>query len=41
MQRISRLEEQVAGQSAAVQELRECSLRTESSVQKLSAGSTG
>jgi len=36
--RISRLEEEVANQSAAMQELRECSLRTETSVQKLLGG---
>ena len=33
--RISRLEDEVAGQSSAMNELRECSLRTELSVQKL------
>jgi len=38
IQRISRLEEEVAGQSAAVSELRECSLRTEKSMQKLLGG---
>ena len=38
IQRISRLEEEVAGQSAAMSELRECSLRTEQSVQKLLGG---
>lgn len=38
MQRISRLEEEVAGQSAAMAELRECSLRTEQSMQKLLGG---
>lgn len=38
MQRISRLEEEVAGQSAAMTELRECSLRTEQSMQKLLGG---
>jgi uncharacterized coiled-coil protein SlyX len=38
IQRISRLEEDVAGQSAAMSELRECSLRTEQSVQKLLGG---
>jgi hypothetical protein len=38
MQRISRLEEEVAGQSAAMHELRECSLRTEQSVHKLLGG---
>jgi hypothetical protein len=36
--RISRLEEEVASQSAAMSELRECSLRTELSVQKLLGG---
>jgi uncharacterized coiled-coil protein SlyX len=36
--RISRLEEEVAGQSAAMAELRECSLRTEQSLQKLLGG---
>lgn len=36
--RISRLEEEVAGQSAAMSELRECSLRTEQSVHKLLGG---
>jgi chromosome segregation ATPase len=36
--RISRLEEEVASQSAAMGELRECSLRTELSVQKLLGG---
>lgn len=36
--RISRLEEEVAGQSAAMAELRDCSLRTEQSLQKLLAG---
>jgi uncharacterized coiled-coil protein SlyX len=36
--RISRLEEEVASQSAAMNELRECSLRTEKSVQKLLGG---
>jgi hypothetical protein len=36
--RISRLEDEVAGQSAAMSELRECSLRTEQSVQKLLGG---
>jgi hypothetical protein len=36
--RISRLEEEVAGQSAAMSELRECSLRTERSMQKLLGG---
>jgi uncharacterized coiled-coil protein SlyX len=36
--RISRLEEEVAGQSAAMSELRECSLRTERSVHKLLGG---
>ena len=36
--RISRLEEEVAGQSAAMSELRECSLRTEQSIQKLLGG---
>ena len=38
IQRISRLEEEVAGQSAAMSELRECSLRTEQSMQKLLGG---
>lgn len=38
IQRISRLEDEVAGQSAAMSELRECSLRTESSVHKLLGG---
>jgi uncharacterized coiled-coil protein SlyX len=38
IQRISRLEEEVAGQSAAMSELRECSLRTERSVHKLLGG---
>ncbi|MDP9054636.1 MAG: hypothetical protein M3N93_10095 [Acidobacteriota bacterium] len=38
IQRISRLEEEVAGQSAAMNELRECSLRTERSIQKLLGG---
>jgi uncharacterized coiled-coil protein SlyX len=38
MHRISRLEEEVAGQSAAMNELRECSLRTELSVHKLLGG---
>ncbi len=37
-QRISRLEEEVAGQSAAMIELRDCSLRTEQSLQKLLGG---
>lgn len=37
-QRISRLEEEVAGQSAAMAELRGCSLRTEQSLQKLLGG---
>jgi chromosome segregation ATPase len=36
--RISRLENEVASQSAAMSELRECSLRTELSVQKLLGG---
>ncbi len=36
--RISRLEEEVAGQSAAMNELRACSLRTEQSVHKLLGG---
>ncbi len=36
--RIARLEEEVAGQSAAMSELRECSLKTERSVQKLIEG---
>lgn len=38
IQRISRLEEEVASQSAAMGELRECSLRTERSVHKLLGG---
>jgi uncharacterized coiled-coil protein SlyX len=38
MHRISRLEEEVAGQSAAMNELRECSLRTQQSIQKLLGG---
>jgi len=38
IQRISRLEEEVAGQSAAMSELRECSLRTEQSMHKLLGG---
>lgn len=38
VQRISRLEEEVAGQSAAMSELRECSLRTERSMQQLLGG---
>ncbi len=38
MHRIARLEEEVAGQSVAMTELRECSLRTEQSVQKLLGG---
>jgi chromosome segregation ATPase len=38
IQRISRLEGEVAGQSAAMSELRECSLRTEQSMQKLLGG---
>jgi hypothetical protein len=36
--RISRLEQEVAGQSAAMAELRDCSLRTEQSLQKLLGG---
>ena len=36
--RISRLEEEVAGQSAAMMELRECSLKTERSVHRLIEG---
>lgn len=36
--RIARLEEEVAGQSTAMFELRECSLKTERSVQKLMEG---
>jgi uncharacterized coiled-coil protein SlyX len=36
--RISRLEEEVAGQSAAMTELRECTMRTEQSMQKLLGG---
>jgi uncharacterized coiled-coil protein SlyX len=38
IQRISRLEEEVASQSAAMSDLRECSLRTERSVHKLLGG---
>ena len=38
MNRIARLEEEVGGQSAALTELRECSLRTEQSMQKLLGG---
>jgi hypothetical protein len=38
IQRISRLETEVAGQSAAMNELRDCSLRTEQSLQKLLGG---
>ncbi len=38
IQRISRLEDEVASQSAAMTELRECSLRTEHSVHKLLGG---
>lgn len=38
MHRIAKLEQEVAGQSAAMTELRECSLRTEQSVQKLLGG---
>lgn len=38
IQRISKLEEEVADQSAAMSELRECSLRTEQSMQKLLGG---
>ena len=38
IQRISRLEEEVASQSAAMNELRECSLRTERSVHELLGG---
>jgi uncharacterized coiled-coil protein SlyX len=38
IKRISHLEEEVAGQSAAMSELRECSLRTERSIQKLLGG---
>ena len=38
IQGISRLEEEVASQSAAMNELRECSLRTERSVHKLLGG---
>jgi uncharacterized coiled-coil protein SlyX len=38
IQRISRLEDEVAGQSAAMSELRECSLQTERSMQKLLEG---
>jgi hypothetical protein len=41
IQRISRLEEEVAGQSAAMSELRECSLRSEQSMQKLLSGLDG
>ena len=36
--RISQLEDEVAGQSASMNELRECSLRTERSIQKLLGG---
>jgi uncharacterized coiled-coil protein SlyX len=36
--RISKLEEEVAGQSAAMADLRECSLSTERSMQKLLEG---
>ena len=36
--RISRLEEEVAGQSAAMAELRDCTMRTEQSMQKLLGG---
>jgi len=36
--RISRLEEEVAGQSASMAELRECSMRSEQSMQKLLGG---
>ncbi len=38
MHRIAKLESEVAGQSAAMTELRECSLRTEQSMQKLLGG---
>ncbi|HWF07545.1 MAG TPA: hypothetical protein VG297_03720 [Bryobacteraceae bacterium] len=38
IRRISSLEGEVAGQSAAMSELRECSLRTEQSIQKLLGG---
>jgi len=38
IQRISRLEEEVASQSAAMSELRDCSLRTERSMQQLLGG---
>jgi hypothetical protein len=38
VQRISRLEEEVAAQSAAMSELRDCSLRTERSLQRLLGG---
>jgi hypothetical protein len=38
IQRISRLEEEVAGQSVAMNELRDCSLRTERSMQQLLGG---
>jgi uncharacterized coiled-coil protein SlyX len=38
VQRISRLEDEFASQSAAMTELRECSLRTERSMQKLLGG---
>jgi uncharacterized coiled-coil protein SlyX len=38
IQRISRLEGEVAGQSAAMNELRDCTLRTERSMQKLLGG---
>jgi uncharacterized coiled-coil protein SlyX len=38
MRRIGKLEEELASQSAAVTELRECSIRTEQSMQKLLGG---
>lgn len=38
IQRISRLEEEVASQSAAMSDLRDCSLRTERSMQQLLGG---
>jgi hypothetical protein len=38
LQRISKVEEEVVNQSAAMSELRECSLRTDKSIQKLLGG---
>lgn len=38
LQRVSKLEDEVASQSAAINELRECSLRTERSVHQLLGG---